>query len=97
MKISFIDTLSPFLLGKRHYTRKYHKEGFMEQDVGKEKMYKLYTDECEKAGREPVKSKLYRRIFTDNYKLSFFKPKKTSAQYVLCMTKRRRTTPKHKR
>ena len=68
--------IKSFPVVESHYTRKYSQRKYLAQDLSIEKMYKLYTEECKKAGRKPVKSKLYRRIFNHNYNLSFFKPKK---------------------
>ena len=79
MEISFIDTIRRFLVWKATTQENIQKEGIWNKTlISIEKMYKLYTMECEEARRNHVKSKLYRWIFTHNYNLSFFKPKNSA-------------------
>ena len=39
-------------------------------------MWRLYVEECEKAGNTPVKESKYKEIFCEGYNISFFKLKK---------------------
>lgn len=61
-----------------HYTRKDTRRRYLDQSLSISKMYRLYKEEC--ATSIPVKTavheKTYRRIFCNEYNLSFFHPKK---------------------
>ena len=59
-----------------HYTRKDTQREYLASDLNIKKMHELYTEECEKEGTKPVSSRQYRKIFNENFNLSFHVPKK---------------------
>ena len=59
-----------------HYTRKDTRREYLPQDLNTTKMHELYTEECRKEGSVPVSLRLYRRIFNENFNISFHVPKK---------------------
>lgn len=59
-----------------HYTRKQSNKMYLESGLSILKMYELYQSLCLERNATPVKQCTYRRIFCNNYNLSFFKPKK---------------------
>lgn len=71
-----------------HYCRKSTKREYLDPQLSINKMYELYVEHCKQKAEEtkieePVVSQItYRRIFCQNYNLSFFKPKKD--QCIMC-------------
>ena len=61
-----------------HYTRKDTRRRYLDQCLSISKMYRLYKEQCETSlpTKTPVHEKTYRRIFCNEYNLSFFHPKK---------------------
>ena len=59
-----------------HYTRKDTQREYLPSDLNIKKMHELYSEECLKEGKEPVTSRMYRKIFNENFNLSFHVPKK---------------------
>nr|CAH7761196.1 unnamed protein product [Callosobruchus chinensis] len=63
-----------------HYTRKSSRRKYLDSKLSIAKMYSLYKELCENENRKPVSLITYRRIFCNNYNLSFYKPKKDQCQ-----------------
>ena len=64
-----------------HYCRASTNRHYLDSQLNIKKMYKLYIEKCEKneEGFENVKKvhfQIYRKLFCDNFNISFFKPKK---------------------
>jgi len=68
-----------------HYTRKDTKRLYLNQNLSIRKMYRLYVEKCQTADPpiDPVKQNVYRKVFCNEYNLSFFKPRKD--QCVTCV------------
>lgn len=65
-----------------HYVRKCIKRKYLDSSLSVYKMYKLYEEECQKNGSSPVSEATYRKIFSSDYNLGFFVPKKD--QCLIC-------------
>ena len=63
-----------------HYTRKDTKRKYLPQELNIRRMHSLYIDKCKETSRKPVKEKVYRNLFCNEYNLSFFHPKKDQCQ-----------------
>nr|CAH7763454.1 unnamed protein product [Callosobruchus chinensis] len=63
-----------------HYTRKSSRRKYLDSKLSIAKMSSLYKELCENENRKPVSLITYRRIFCNNYNLSFYKPKKDQCQ-----------------
>lgn len=60
-----------------HYCRKETLKGYLDQSLSINEMYRLYEKKCRDDGVAEIASKdKYRRVFTEQYNLSFFRPKK---------------------
>lgn len=68
-----------------HYTRKDTNREFLGPELSVSKMYQLYKESCIEKAIDPVKLSMYRKIFNENFNLSFHIPKKdqcnTCTQY----------------
>ena len=68
-----------------HYTRKDSQREYLDQNLNIRKMYKLYTELASQEGMtEVISERSYRKIFCENYNLSFFKPKKDQCTICSC-------------
>ncbi|CAH1114826.1 unnamed protein product [Psylliodes chrysocephalus] len=66
-----------------HYTRKSSERKYLDCNLSITKMYDLYKQQLQQGGDTKIVSLItYRRIFCDNYNLSFFHPKKD--QCLIC-------------
>ncbi|CAH0717701.1 unnamed protein product, partial [Brenthis ino] len=65
-----------------HYSRKDTQRRYLGKNLNIRKMHLLYRDECLKNGSEPASEITYRRIFSKEYNLSFFVPRKD--QFLVC-------------
>ena len=72
-----------------HYTRKSSKKQYLAHDLNIKQMWKLYVKDCEKKGITSVKQSMYRKIFCENYNLSFFKPKKDQCSFCTLYDRRK--------
>lgn len=63
-----------------HYTRKSTSRKFLSQDLSIIKMYELYQKKCNNEKVQAASEKVYRRIFCEDFNLSFHKPKKDTCQ-----------------
>lgn len=59
-----------------HYTRSNTARKFLGSKLNITKMYELYKDDAKSKGQGYVKSGIYRRLFCDEFNLSFHRPKK---------------------
>ncbi len=59
-----------------HYVRQNSQRKYLGSDLSVPTMHKLYTEYCVEKGIPAASLKVYRKIFTDKYNLSFHKPKK---------------------
>lgn len=59
-----------------HYARKSTKKEYLQHDLNIKKMWKLYSEECQKKEKVPVSEAMYRKIFCEEFNLSFYRPKK---------------------
>ncbi|CAH0723007.1 unnamed protein product, partial [Brenthis ino] len=65
-----------------HYSKKDTQRKYLDKNLNIRKMHLLYRDECLKNGSEPASEITYRRIFSKEYNLSFFVPRKD--QCLVC-------------
>lgn len=66
-----------------HYVRKSSNRRYLDSSLSIRKMHALYVEHCKETDiTEPVTKITYRRIFSKNYNLSFFVPKKD--QCLIC-------------
>lgn len=69
-----------------HYCRASTKREYLDANLSISKMYALYAENCKNKNKEYASQITYRRIFCNNFNLSFFKPKKdqclTCANYL---------------
>lgn len=76
-RISFVEQhIASFPRMESHYSRQSTKKQYLQHDLNIKKMWKLYSDLCEKEGKVPVSEAMYRKTFCEKFNLSFFKPKK---------------------
>lgn len=59
-----------------HYGRKSSKRLYLDSQLSISKMYRMYKNKCEEVNMQPASEITYRRIFGNEYNLSFFIPKK---------------------
>ena len=61
-----------------HYVRKKNKRKYLDESLNIRKMYNFYLEwmSKEKPGEELATQRQYRGVFTGNFDLHFFKPKK---------------------
>ncbi|KAH9630407.1 hypothetical protein HF086_009556 [Spodoptera exigua] len=76
-----------------HYIRKKSKRKYLDRNLTLCKLYSLYVKKCEDENKEPVSEMTYRRIFSTEFNLGFFMPKKD--QCLLC-TMYNRANPEEK-
>lgn len=78
-----------------HYCRKSTKRKYLDSKLSISKMYDLYFEKCGNNGNEKhVSQIIYRRIFCQNYNLSFFQPKKD--QCLICENFEKNKNDPHK-
>jgi hypothetical protein len=65
-----------------HYTRRESTRKYLGADLNITRMYQLYIEECKSKGVDTVTQAIYRKIFNEEYNLSFHKPKKD--QCLVC-------------
>ncbi|CAH1107449.1 unnamed protein product [Psylliodes chrysocephalus] len=63
-----------------HYLRKQTSREFVDGGKNLMDLYRDYKDDCLKIGREPAQFHSYRKIFKENYNISFFVPKKDQCE-----------------
>ncbi|XP_063365176.1 uncharacterized protein LOC134653713 [Cydia amplana] len=73
-----LDHISSFPTMEGHYIRKKSKRKYLESTLSVNKMHELYLLEYE--NNNPVSAITYRRIFSTQFNLSFFVPKKDQCQ-----------------
>jgi len=64
-----------------HYLRKDSTREYLEDGMTLAKMYKLYVAKCNERGKTPGKKWLYENIFSTEFNLSFFKPKRDQCDF----------------
>ncbi|GFR92438.1 7-cyano-7-deazaguanine tRNA-ribosyltransferase [Elysia marginata] len=70
------DHINMFPRIESHYTRKSSKRMYPDPNLSIAKMYQLFTEYCQENNLEPASERTYRKIFCEEFNLSFFKPKK---------------------
>lgn len=76
-RIQFVkDHIDSFPRVPGHYTRKDSNREYLGADLNITRMYELYKAKCTECNCEPVKSQMYRKIFNEEYNISFHIPKK---------------------
>ncbi|KAI4469687.1 dna-directed rna polymerases i ii and iii subunit rpabc2 [Holotrichia oblita] len=75
--------IESFPVMESHYVRKSTQRKYLDCKLNITKMHSLYLELCEKDKSKPVSILTYRRIFCNNYNLSFFVPRKDQCQ--LCV------------
>ncbi|KAF0749901.1 Uncharacterized protein FWK35_00022965 [Aphis craccivora] len=68
--------IEKFPIVESHYCRSNTKRQYLDPTLSISKMHELYIQESIEKGNEPVSLTTYRTIFSENYNLDFFKPKK---------------------
>ncbi|GFS27612.1 hypothetical protein ElyMa_005286700 [Elysia marginata] len=61
---------------ENHYTRKSSKRMYPDPSLSIAKIYQLFIEYCQENNLEPASERTYRKIFCEEFNLSFFKPKK---------------------
>lgn len=59
-----------------HYLRKDTNREFLEAKLTIPRMYDLYQEKCQEKSEDPVKLPIYRKVFNEEYNISFHVPKK---------------------
>ncbi|KAL4718089.1 hypothetical protein ACJJTC_003948 [Scirpophaga incertulas] len=67
-----IDHINSFPVEESHFCRSNTKRKYLAADLSVAKMYTLYVEKC----NQPVKEAIYRKVFNEQFNLSFHKPKK---------------------
>jgi hypothetical protein len=70
------DHIESFPRTESHYCRKDTSRQYLDSKLNITKMYNLYVEKCLNDNHKPVLHNLYRQIFTEQYNLGFFNPKK---------------------
>ena len=71
-----VDHINQFPRVESHYCRASSSRQYLEAGLSLSQMYRLYVNEMAKVGKTSVKEHMYRKIFNENFNLSFFTPKK---------------------
>ena len=71
-----MDHIGRFPTVESHYCRASSSRQYLEAGLSLSQMYRLYVDETAMTGEKTVQEHMYRKIFNENFNLSFFKPKK---------------------
>lgn len=76
--VNFVkEHIESFPVMESHYCRKNSKKQYLAPDVYSVlNMYRLYSELCTKENRKPVSENKYREMFTKEYNIRFFNPKK---------------------
>ena len=72
-----------------HYKRKSSKKAYLSHELNIKRMWDLYTKECERKHTPAVSLAMYRKIFCENYNISFYKPKKDQCSLCTLFERRR--------
>lgn len=67
---------------KSHYVRKSVQREYLDCKLSVPKMYRFYLDQCKAKQQTPASEGIYRKIFSTDFNLGFFVPKKD--QRLLC-------------
>lgn len=59
-----------------HYARKDTSREFLSADLNVRKMYNLFSSKCQTDGVDTCTEKTYRKVFNEEYNISFHRPKK---------------------
>ena len=59
-----------------HYCRASSSKEYLEKGLSLTKMYKMYVEWCGGIGNTPARKNTYRKVFTSEYNIGFFIPKK---------------------
>ena len=70
-----VDHINQFPRVESHYCRASSSRQYLEAGLSLSQMYRLYVDEMATVGETTVKEHMYRKIFNENFNLSFFTPK----------------------
>lgn len=72
----FIRThINQFPSYESHYSRSHSQKKYLQSHLSISQMYRLYKEECVKNNVSPQKESMYRKIFVEEFNLSFHKPK----------------------
>ena len=71
-----VDHINEFPRVESHYCRASSSRQYLEAGLSLSQMYRLYVDEMANVGETTVKEHMYRKIFNENFNLSFFTPQK---------------------
>jgi len=71
-----VDHINRFPRVESHYCRASSSRQYLESGLSLSQMYRLYVEEMAAIGQMTVKEHMYRKIFNENFNLSFFTPKK---------------------
>lgn len=74
-----------------HYKRKTSRKDYLSHELNIKKMWELYSKECERKGTSAVSHAMYRKIFCENYNISFYKPKKDQCSLCTLFERRKQT------
>jgi hypothetical protein len=70
------DHINSFPRMDAHYTRADSNRQFLGSDLNISRMYDLYKEACGTAATQPVKLGVYRKVFCNEFNLSFHQPRK---------------------
>ena len=82
--------ISSFPVYESHYSREKTKRKYLGPELNINVMYKLYLEKCNEAKMHDkviAKAWLYRKIFNENFNLSFYQPSNDTCDDCDCFTK----------
>lgn len=59
---------------KSHYSRSHSDKKYLTSDLSISKMYRMYKEYCEEKQIQPTSESFYRKVFNENFNLSFHRP-----------------------
>ena len=74
-KLLIKEHINLFPAYQSHYSRSHTQKKYLSPDLSIAEMHRLYVDYCKARNIEPQKASLYRKIFVEEFNLSFHRPK----------------------
>ncbi|XP_069362188.1 uncharacterized protein [Maniola hyperantus] len=74
-KMEVKEHIKMFPAYESHYSRSHTQKKYLNGDLSIALMYRLYVTHCNENGQTPVKESYYRKVFVEEFNLTFKKPK----------------------
>lgn len=74
-KLLIKEHINLFPAYQSHYSRSHTQKKYLPPDLSIAQMHRLYVDYCKERNIQPRNASLYRKIFVEEFNLSFHKPK----------------------